>query len=254
MIITCIALETAWAVPPQRVVSLAPSLTAMVTALGCQNRLAAVTPFCEAPASIPRLRGGMEPEAESVLAFDPDLVLATPLTPQGTLHQLRHLGLRVEQFDPKSLNQISDTMRRIALMLGTVSAENTCARTGRTTSGSAVLLFGADTGYSAGDGTHANEILAAAGLRNIAAQTGSPWPRLSEEFLLSQDPDFIIVADYGSATKAGVLAQLRDHPVRRNLRAVKAGKVIVLPAPAFSVPGPSALHIGESLRAEVEKL
>ena len=240
--------------PPQRVVCLAPSLTAMVTGLGCQSQLAAVTPFCEAPPSIARIRGGMEPEAESVLALDPDLVLATPLTPQGTLEQLRHLDLRVEQFDPKSLDQIRDTIRRIADLLGVAAPDDAPAKTAHDTPCSAVLLFGADTGYSAGEGTHANEILSAAGLRNIAAQTATPWPQLSEEFILSQDPDIVIVADYGSTTKSDVLAQLRNHPVRSQLRAVKAGKVVVLPAPAFSVPGPAALRAGESLRTEVEKL
>lgn len=250
----CLAANAAHTARPQRVVSLAPSLTAMVTALGCQTQLAAVTPFCEAPSSIARIRGGMEPEAESVLALDPDLVLVTPLTAQGTLQQLRHLGLRVEQFDPKSLNQIREAMQRLAVMLGTAPQEDAHVQNSQKISGSAVLLFGADTSYSAGGGTHANEILSSAGLRNIAAETGTPWPRLSEEFILSEDPDIVIVADYGSATKADVLTQLRNHPVRRHLRAVRTGKVIVLPAPAFSVPGPAALSAGESLRAEIEKL
>lgn len=253
-ILFCIGASASHSAPPRRVVSLAPSLTAIVTTLGCQSQLAAVTRFCEAPPSIARIPGGMEPEAESVLALEPDLVLATPLTPPGTLQQLRHLGLRVEQFDPKSLEQIRDTMRKIAALLGTAPAEDAHAPLAQAASGSAVLLFGADTGYSAGTGTHANDILSAAGLRNIAAQTGTPWPRLNEEFILAEDPDVVIVADYGSATKDDVLAQLLKHPVRRNLQAVKSGKVIVLPATAFSVPGPDALHAGESLRAEVKKL
>jgi iron complex transport system substrate-binding protein len=119
---------------------------------------------------------------------------------------------------------------------------------------SAALLFGADTGYSAGCGTHAHEILESAGLRNIAAEASGPWPQLSEEFLLAADPEIIIVADYGDSKKEQLLEFLRGHPLRKHLAAVRAGRVVVFPAQAFSIPGPAALEAGEQLRAEVETL
>jgi len=119
---------------------------------------------------------------------------------------------------------------------------------------SVALLFGADTGYSAGCGTHAHEILESAGLRNIAADAGGPWPQLGEEFLLAADPEVIVVADYGDTKREDVLKILQRHPVRRHLAAVRSGRIVVFPAPVFSVPGPAALEAGEKLRAEVEKL
>jgi iron complex transport system substrate-binding protein len=115
-------------------------------------------------------------------------------------------------------------------------------------------LFGADTGYSAGCGTHAHEILEAAGLHNIAAEAGGPWPQLGEEFLLAADPEVIVVADYGQADRESVLQTLRAHPVRKHLAAVRGGRVLVFPAAAFSIPGPAALQAGATLRAEVDKL
>ena len=249
----CLAAATSLAEAPRRIVSLAPSLTAMVVELGGANRLAAVTPFCEATAAVPRVAGGIHPEPETVLGWSPDLVLATSMTPASTREQLSRLGLRVEVIDAGSLEAIRQARARLALLLARPSP--TCRAATNGPSGKSVaLLFGADTGYSAGGGTHAHEILEAAGLRNIAADAPGPWPLLGEEFLLAEDPDVIVVADYGQADREFVLRTLRAHPLRRHLAAVRAGRVVTFPAPVFSVPGPAALEAGEKLRSEVEKL
>ena len=239
--------------PPTRVISLAPNLTQMVLAAGASDRLLAVTPFCEAPESVTRLPGGIQPESENVLGLAPDLVLATSMTPLATRRQLDRLGLRVEVIDAATLGDIGRAAQRIAQLLGR-DEPSVPAAPARELQQSAALLFGADTGYSAGCGTHAHEILEAAGLRNIAADAGGPWPQLGEEFLLAADPEVIIVAAYGPTDRDQVLHNLRAHPVRRHLAAVRSGRVLVFPAPAFSVPGPAALEAGEALRAEVEKL
>ena len=240
------------AAPPERIVSLAPNLTQMVVALGGGGSLAAVTPFCQAPADVARLPGGIQPEAETVLALGPDLVLATSMTPAATREQLARLGVRVEVLEADSLDGIRGAQQKLAGLLGVVAPVLPVA-TRPVTGKSVALLFGADTGYSAGCGTHAHEILEAAGLRNIAAHTGGPWPQLGEEFLLAADPDVIVIADYGGAKRKEVLEILQRHPVRRHLAAVRSGRIVVFPAPAFSVPGPAALEAGEKLRAEVEK-
>ena len=239
--------------PPTRVVSLAPNLTAMVTELGSAESLVAVTPFCAAPENVKRVPGGMQPEAEAVLALEPDLVLASSITPASTLRQLGNLGIRTEVFATGSLEQIRQAMDKLAEIFE-VSPLQTPETKHADTSKRAALLFGADTGYSAGRGTHANEILESAGLRNIAAGASGPWPQLSEEFLLAADPEIIIIADYGDAKKAELLEFLRAHPLRKHLAAVRNGRVIVFPAQAFSIPGPAALEAGDKLRTEVEKL
>ena len=236
---------------PSKIVSLAPSITQTVRHLGAEGRLVAVTPFCDAPASIARVTGGISADPEAVLAFAPDLVLCTTMTPAAARQQMKDLGLRVEVVDAPSLAAIRAADQHIATILGVAaSAYEIPARPhdGPTVA----LLFGAETGYSAGCGSYAHEILEEAGLRNIAAEASGPWPQLGEEFLLEKDPHVLVIADYGGSSREEIVAKLRAHPVRRHLRAVRDGKVIVFPAAAFTVPGPDALAAGPKLRAAVD--
>ena len=236
---------------PARVVSLAPSITKTICHLGAADRLVAVTAFCEAPEGIARVAGGIQADPEAVLGFGPDLVLCTTMTPATTRRQLAELGLRVEVIETPSLETIRSETQRIAGFFGMETPAETIPA--RPADGPTVaLLFGADTGYSAGCGSHAHEILAAAGLRNIAAEASGPWPQLGEEFLLEKDPEVLVIADYGATKSGEILAQLRAHPVRRHLRAVQSGKVIVFPAAALTVPGPDALAAAPKLRAAIE--
>lgn len=233
--------------PPRRVVSLAPNLTQIVQFIGGADLLIAVTPFCDAPESIQRIPGGIQPEAEVVLGLDPDLILTTSMTPATTQQQMRDLGLRVEKIDVNSLSEISDAMDLVARIFAVPCPP--AHQTKFTKPGpSAALLFGTDAGYSAGHGTYAHEILEAAGLRNIAVDASGPWPQLSEEFILAADPEVIIVADYESSTRDKILRKFRSHNVRRYLSAVKNGNVLVFPSQKFSIPGPEALDAPQELR------
>jgi len=242
----CFAGET-----PRRVASLAPSITQTVRHLGASDRLVAVTSFCDAPESIARVSGGILADPEAVLGLAPDLVLCTTMTPETTRRQLAALGLRVEVIDTPSLEAIRAETARIAGILG-VDAPTEQTPSPVAAGPTTALLFGADTGYSAGCGSHAHEILEAAGLRNIAAEVSGPWPQLCEEFLLAKDPEFIVIADYSDAKREDFLAKLRAHPVRSHLRSVRNGKMIVFPAAALTVPGPDALTAAPQLRAAVD--
>lgn len=235
---------------PQRVVSLAPNLTEMVMALGAGERLVGVTPFCTAPVKVTRVAGGIQAEVEAILALAPDLVLTTPLTSATARQQMRDLGIRVEVVDIHSLEDIRSAMLRLAMILG-VSQPSFPPPVVYPPLGTAVLLFGAEENYSAGKGTHADEILRQAGFSNVAANVGAPWPVLSEEFLLSCDPDWILVADYGNTTLEKVLTTLRGHRLRCHWRAVREGRVMTIPASVFSVPGPAALKAVPLLRAAI---
>jgi iron complex transport system substrate-binding protein len=248
LVLTC----HSWAEDPtRRVVSLAPSITQTVRHVGAEDRLVGVTSFCDASDEVVRVQGGILAEPEAVLGLAPNLVLCTTMTPAGTRKQMSDLGLRVEVIETPTLESIREATQRIAELLG-VNAPSEQIQHLPANGPSAALLFGAETGYSAGCGSHAHAIMQAAGLRNIAAEASGPWPQLGEEFLLRKDPEVLVIADYDDSKREEILAKLRAHPTRRHLRAVQSGKVIVFPAGAFSVPGPEALAAAPKLRAAID--
>lgn len=239
--------------PAARVVSLAPSLTQVLHHLGAEECLAGVTAFCQAGEEVPRVPGGVLAEPEAVLQLAPDLVLCTAMTPAAARAQMAGLGLRVEVIETPTLASVSAATTRVAELVGLAAEARDFPRS-PADGPSVALLFGAETGYSAGCGSHAHEILEAAGLRNVAADASGPWPQLGEEFLLSRDPEVLIIADYGGGDRGEILERLRAHPVRSRLRAVRDGKVVVFPAGVLSIPGPDALEAGPRLRAAIDAL
>src|SRR5712671_256885 len=105
----------------ERVVTLAPSLSEIVLALGAGNRLVGVTRFDDDPraANLPRVGGYNDPEPETVLGLHPDLVLAqTAPENRGPVETLARLGIPVEAFSLGGLAEIEDAMEQIGALLG----------------------------------------------------------------------------------------------------------------------------------------
>src|SRR5438552_5292292 len=110
-------------VPAQvrKVVTLAPSLSEIVLALGAGDRLAGVTRFDDDPrtASLPRIGGYNDPQPEAVLALQPDLVLAEPAPAnRGPVETLARLGVPVEAFPLSSIADIEQALTGIGALLG----------------------------------------------------------------------------------------------------------------------------------------
>src|SRR6266436_1958279 len=105
----------------RRVVTLAPSLSEIVLALGAGDRLVGVTRFDDDPraANLPRVGGYNDPEPETVLGLHPDLVLAqTAPENRGPVETLARLGIPVEAFSLGDLAKIEDAMEQIGALLG----------------------------------------------------------------------------------------------------------------------------------------
>ena len=105
----------------QRVVTLAPSLSEVVLALGARDRLVGVTRFDDDPrtASLPRIGGYNDPQPEAVLAVKPDLIIAEPApSNRGPVTTLARLGVPVEAFPLSTVADIESAIVGIAQLLG----------------------------------------------------------------------------------------------------------------------------------------
>jgi iron complex transport system substrate-binding protein len=191
--------------PPQRIVSLLPSLTESVCALGGCERLVGTDRFSNWPAQVqalPKLGGLDDVQVERMLALRPQVVLVE--TSARVIDRLEGLGLTVLVLDTRSHADVRRTLQRLATLLGApdrademwrrVGAELDAARRDVPASlrGKRVYFEVDATPYAAAPGSFIGETLAALGLANVVPQDSGAFPRLNPEFVLRAAPDIVI--------------------------------------------------------------
>ncbi len=207
----------------KRVVTLAPSLSEIVLALGAGDRLAGVTRFDDDPrtASLPRIGGYNDPQPEAVLAVKPDLVLAEPAPAnRGPVETLARLGVPVDAFPLATVEDIENAVTGIAQLLGK-RAEGEALRErieqARTRSRArarglprvrALLVFGLDPLVVAGRRSFAGELLEDAGGANAAGDGDAPFFRMSAEGAVRAAPDVIVLCGVDAPQGRGAVPGL----------------------------------------------
>src|SRR5437660_8660995 len=118
--------------PVRRIVSLAPSLTETVYALGLQDRLVGDTDYCDYPADArkkTKVGGAINPSLEQIVALHPDLVLVTKgLNRIETVHSLDGLGISSYATDPHTVEEIITSSKKLSDVLGVPEAGASVAR------------------------------------------------------------------------------------------------------------------------------
>jgi iron complex transport system substrate-binding protein len=230
---------------PRRVVSLNPSLTAMALALGAREQLVGVDDFSarqeSAVAALPRVGGLYDPSLEAVVALRPDLVMLVPSAEQrGFQEQLAALGIPRLVADPVSYDDVLETIRAVGARLGRAREAEARVATLRAARARveahsaqrprvrALLVLQRDPLFVAGKATFVDDMLRAAGARNLGAELAGAWPRASREWLLAAQPELIIDSTDEPEPAAEFWARWPS------LRA----RVVAMPAGAVTLPGP----------------
>ena len=206
------------AAPPQRIVSLAPSVTETLFALGVGDRVVGVSTYCDYPpeaARIDKVGTFLQPNVERILAKRPDLVIAVPSPGnRAPVERLRDLGLQVLIVNPERIAEILDAIRSIADAVGVPDAGGRLvariesevkaveARVAGAPPVRTLLLVGHAPFVAAGAGTYQDELVTRGGGSNLAAGSGQAWPNLSLEFIVAEAPQVIIDASMGSEEAA----------------------------------------------------
>jgi iron complex transport system substrate-binding protein len=192
---------------PQRVVSLLPSLTESVCALGQCAKLVGVDRYSNYPASVERLArvgGGLDPNIEAIVALKPDLVLVAASAP-GT-ERLRALGLRVLALEPKDYASAVRVLGTLGQALGVDTAPAVVAAMEADTRAATALVpanargktvyFEVSPGpYAASASSFLGHTLERLGLKNIVAGSLGPFPKVNPEFVVQAQPDVVMVGD-----------------------------------------------------------
>jgi iron complex transport system substrate-binding protein len=251
--------------PASRIVSLSPSTTELVFALGAGDRLVGRTRWCDYPAAaaaVPNVGDGIPPNIEAVLARRPDLVLLYRSSQNAeAARQLRSAGIAVLTLRFDHLSDVSRLARLLGPLVGRAAAGDSLAqqfdaafRRAQLRADSApeasrpkVLILAWDQPPIAiGAGSFQSEILDLAGGRNIFEDLPTPSATVSIEAIAARDPDLILVGDTGNPPIVG-------RPEWRVVGAVKGGRFAHLAMPAFGRPGPRSLEVAESLRVALTK-
>ena len=193
---------------PQRIVTLLPSLTESVCALGDCDRLVGIDRWSDWPprvASLPRLGGQDDAQVERIVALKPDLVLASPST--RAVDRLRGLGLRVVALEARDLSETHRVLEAVAVALGRpgegealwVQADaritRAAARVPPAWRGKRAYIEVGSEPYAAGEGSFIGQVAARLGLANVVPLSLGPFPLLNPEFVVRAQPELLISAD-----------------------------------------------------------
>jgi len=232
--------------PPQRIVSLLPSLTETVCALGACERLVGVDRYSNWPASVVPLQGvggGLDPNIEAIVALRPDVVLMA--TSSRAQARLESLGLKVVALEPKTYADVQRVLGKVGQVLGVADAQQVwrvidagvqaAAQSLPAAARGTRVYFEVNSGpYAASPSSFIGETLARLGAGNIVPAALGPFPKLNPEFVVRADPDLIMV---GARSAEGLAAR----PGWSQMRALRDGRLCRFDAAQSDVlirPGP----------------
>ncbi len=235
--------------PPQRIITLLPSLAETVCALGACQRIVGRDRYTIWPPElvqrVPAVGGGLDPQIEAVVALKPDVVLVS--SSSRVSERLRSLGLRVVVLEPKTLDQVRDVLRIVGQVLGLppeqaervwqkmdASISQTAAQIPAALHGKRLYFEVSRGPYAAGATSYLGELMSRLGLGNIIDKSMGPFPKLNPEFIVLKNPDFILAGDRSAG-------EMQLYPGWNNLPAVKNERFCLFTLEQMDVlihPGP----------------
>jgi iron complex transport system substrate-binding protein len=240
-----------------RVVSLAPSVTELLFALGAGDRLVGVTNRCDYPPEatrIERVGGFGKPNVEKLLALAPDLVVIAGPAGRDVSQALHKSGVRTLEVKIRSFEEMFQTLRQLGEAVGmSVQADTLIARMqaelqavatqevrgGRRTRVFVELWDRPLT--TAGGPSFLDDVIERAGGVNVAHGLSQPHPRISAEQVIAWNPDVIVVAHMAHGGDAA--EQMEERISWADIAAVRGQRIIRdLPPDHLLRPGPRLIE------------
>jgi iron complex transport system substrate-binding protein len=246
----------------QRIVSLAPSNTEILFALGLGDKVVGVTNFCDYPEeakAIEKVGDAMSMNVEKIISLSPDLILAIEGMPE-VMAKLEEVGLPLVVLQPTDLPSIYETIELVGRAAGAEEAAQALVASMR----QRVDAIGAKTSaaqsrpkvfyeldatdpakpYTPGSGTWHDAFIELAGGINIAGTLDMAWVQFSTEEIIAQDPDLIMLGDANYGVSAEAVAQRPGWDV---ISAVQEGAIYPIDDNTISRPGPRVVEGIEAL-------
>ncbi|HXF99123.1 MAG TPA: ABC transporter substrate-binding protein [Gaiellaceae bacterium] len=253
---------------PRRIVSLSPTATETLFAIGAGPQVVAVDDQSDYPRQAPRTAlSGFTPNVEAIASYRPDLVVAA-YDPKGLSQALRRLGVPVVIHGaPATFAGAYQQIRQLGLVTGNERGARTLiarmkARIGRIVGafrararGLSVYHEVSPDLYSASSRSFVGKVYAAFGLRNIAdaADTaGTGFPQLSSEYVIAADPDVIVLAD--TVCCGQTPSTVAARPGWDRISAVRTGSIVRIHDSIASRWGPRLVSFFRAVAAALQRL
>jgi len=238
--------------PPQRIVSVAPSVTEVLFAMGLGEKVVGVSTYCNYPAEAlkkEKVGGYLTPSLEKILALRPDLVIGTA---DGNLkafvNKLAGLGIPVYITSPRSVSGVITSIEHIGeatfSQLAAKKVVDSMKRKMETIRGKVqgrprlrvLHVMAYDPLISSAKGTFVDDLIRLAGGINVAESAKGKHPRYSMEEVIAQDPEVILLSSMKSKDP---LAEQRQWWNRwKEISAVHSGRIRVIDADLIHRPSP----------------
>ena len=245
---------------PKRIISLAPSITEMLFAIGLNEEIVGVTEFCDFPPSAlekPKV-GYSQPNLESLVALQPDLVVAPKsFLRVDLLTRLEQLKIPTLLLEPKTVEDILTHIRLLGRIVGRVSESlKLSERIGKRIAAISSALEGrprptllfvlnTDPLITVGPGSYIHQLIELAGARNAAEDAGMPYPRFNIEEVLRQNPEFLL---FPTGRFEGIPQAEQDQWRKwTSLEAVKQNHLMQIQSDLLNRPGPRVVEGLEAL-------
>ncbi|HKP11141.1 MAG TPA: ABC transporter substrate-binding protein, partial [Blastocatellia bacterium] len=194
---------------PQRIVSLAPSITETLFALGLGDRVVGVTSYCDYPPEATakeKVGDTLRPSVERIVALRADLVIASTASQlEQFVHKLGDLGIAVYVSNPRKVADVAETIARLGELTGATERARQLssdlqnrmaaidARVRAAPRPRVLILLGTEPLITAGGGTFVNDLIERAGGDSVAARETAEYPQYSLETAVASRPEVIFL-------------------------------------------------------------
>jgi len=219
-----------------RIISLSPSNTEILFALGAKNDIVGISTWCDYPPetrTIPKVGDFSNINIEQLVTLNPDIVITSGYEQSYIAHEIRTLGIQVEVIEPQTFDELYESIG----LLGAITAKSesanrlvsemqtTLARIKSTLPDSdhrptIFIEIYARPLMTASTGSFLNEAIEKAGFRNIFPDLPRPYCQISLEEVVVQNPDWLLILDMDTA------ASVLERPGWQSITAVKEGRII----------------------------
>lgn len=233
---------------PEKIISLSPNITEIVYFVGAGDRLIGRTSQCNYPPEVAKVESLGNPYAlkiERVVELLPDVVLVNRLVPLDVINKIKSSGIRVETFDPQTVNDVLDTIDKVADICGLPAKsqelrpeiESLHKETAKGSKKLVYLEIWDNPPTTFGKNSLGADMVRWVGAENAGDRLEGDFPTLSEEAIAGLDPEVIIVPESYKKT----VAEIEKRQGVAKTRAAKNGSIYIMNDDLLMRPSPRVL-------------